>query len=985
MNGPETLPFGEGTQTARPGGTPLVGRHDALREFTQTVDALSPGHPGSSSGYPPRTGSSGFRFLAVVGEPGAGKTRLLAELAHLTTGRGLTTLWGRAAEFEQIMPFSALVDALDDHLEARRDELSGRLAPGQARGLASVFPALAAKLPPEAEDAEAPESDDQSGMVRYRLYRALRQLVDELAAPSGLALILDDLHWADDSSAEFLDHLVRHPPRGKVLVAIAYRPAQVTPRLAALALSAGARGRQVTVGPLDQAEVEEFLGPRVNRTRSRALYEASGGNPFYLEALARMSQREVGDLPPTVRAALRVELGDLSPGSLLIAQAAAVTADEFVPALAAVTAQVPEATALEGLNELVARDIVRPAAAGRFRFRHPLVRRTAYESAAAGWQLAAHARLAAHLAELGAPATVQAHHVERSGSFGDQRAVATLVEAARTVATHAPVTAAHWLRKALDLTPEEPATLEDRLELLMELSRTQGVSGRLAEGRDTARELLRLLPVDDHARRARAARICALMERQLDRPAEARALLLDELRRMPDPRAAAAIPLRMRLVAESMMRVDFRAAQAVLDLMPDSGDDWEPDLAMAVAALRPMPAYAAGRMVEALRAADAADRLVSTALDDHLAEWLDAVAWLCWAETNLGRYSVALRHFERAVAVARSTGQTYILTNLLAGKARTLTVLGRLPEALATVEESVEGARLLESGQQLVFALTQFCVSSALTGEHEAALRAVEEAIRAGVGGGEVWSDMARHARGVALVMAGRMGEGIEAILDACGRFDDPRLDRGTLVASCELLALAEASHGRASEAVRWAEVAAGITDPALPVFSGFIPLARAHALRASDPAQAAALAQEAARLLTAGERRIDAGRALLAAGQAYGDAGRRPVAIECLRDAAEIFQTAGARALAAQALREQRRLGVRVSSTAAAGQGGGAHGLSPRELEIAGLVAEGLTNQQIAEQLFLSARTVETHLTRVFAKLGVTSRVGVATKLNRK
>ncbi|GAA3800934.1 hypothetical protein GCM10022226_20690 [Sphaerisporangium flaviroseum] len=970
MSSRETLPFGEGAETALTGGVPLVGRGAELAAFAHTVEA---------------TFTAGFQFLAVVGEPGAGKTRLLAELAELAEGRGLTTLWGRAAEFEQIMPFSALIDALDDHLEARRDELTERLGTGQARQLAAVFPALAAKMPEVPDATEEPEGADQSGMVRYRLYRALRQLIDELAAPAGLALILDDVHWADDSSAEFLDHLVRHPPRGKVLVVVAYRPAQVSPRLASLIMSAGGHGRQVTVGPLNQAEVEQFLGPRVNRTRGRALYEASGGNPFYLEALARMGRLEVSELPPTVRAALQVELGDLSPGSLLVAQAAAVTADEFEPALAAVTAQVSETTALEALDELVARDIVRPAAAGRFRFRHPLVRRAAYESSAAGWQLAAHARLAAHLATLGAPATVQAHHFERSGSFGDQRAIATLVEAARTVAAQAPVTCAHWLRKALDLMPEDPGTLEDRLELLMELSRAQGVSGRLAEGRDAARELLRLLPETDHTRRARAARICALMERQLDRPHEARALLLDELRRMPDPRAAAAIPLRMRLVAESMMRVDFRAAQAVLDLMPDDDDDWEPDLAMAVAALRPMPAYAAGKMAEALRSADAADRLITTALDEHLAEWLDAVAWLCWAETNMGRHSVALRHFERAAAVARSTGQTYILTNLLAGTARTLVVLGRLPEALATVEESVEGARLLESGQQLVFALTQLCLASAWSGDHDAGLRAGEEAIQVGVGGDEVWGDMARHARGVALIAAGRLGEGAEAVLDACDGFGNPRLDRGTLLASCELLAYADAARGRPPDAARWAERAAALAHPHLPVFSGLIPLARAHALRPTDPAVAAAQGEEAAVLLTAGERRIDAGRALLTAGLAYGEAGERRLARERLRDATEVFRTCGARGLEAQAVREQRRLGVRVSAPGPAGQGGAPYGLSPRELEIATLVAAGLTNQLIAEQLFLSVRTVETHLSHVFAKLGVGSRVGVATKLNQK
>ncbi|NKZ06331.1 helix-turn-helix transcriptional regulator [Actinomadura latina] len=92
---------------------------------------------------------------------------------------------------------------------------------------------------------------------------------------------------------------------------------------------------------------------------------------------------------------------------------------------------------------------------------------------------------------------------------------------------------------------------------------------------------------------------------------------------------------------------------------------------------------------------------------------------------------------------------------------------------------------------------------------------------------------------------------------------------------------------------------------------------------------------------------------------------------------------------LHAQVVREQRRLGVRVASAGAAAKTGKAgkdlpFGLSPREHEIALLVADGLGNQRIAERLYLSVRTVETHLSRVFAKIGVSSRVGVATAMNR-
>jgi DNA-binding CsgD family transcriptional regulator len=941
-------------------GTSLVGRRAALDSLASVVESTRDGE---------------FQFLAVVGEPGAGKTRLLTELVALADGRGLTTLCGRAAEFEQIMPFSALVDALDDHLESRRAQITERLGPAQRRLLATIFPAL--------DEAPGPdEQPDRSGMARLRLYRALRQLLDELAGPDGLALILDDVHWADPGSAEFLDHLVRHPPRGKVLVALAYRPAQAPPRVAALVHAVG--GQQVVVDPLGPDEVAELLGPEVTRARGRALYEASGGNPFYLEALARMERLDLPELPASVRAVLALELENLPVGSLRVAQAAATAADEFHPARVAVAAEVDEAATLAALDDLVARDILRPAAAGRFRFRHPLVRQAAYEHADAGWRLGAHARLAAHLANENAPATVQAHHVERSGSFGDRSAVATLLTAARKVVAQAPETSAHWLGKALELLPVEPATLEHRLELLMELSWALGVSGRLTESRDTARELLTLLPADQHARRARAARICALMERQLDRPHEARALLLDELNRMPNPRALAALPLRVRLVAESLLRVDHRAAQAVLDLMPDSGEGWEPGLTVAVAAMRPMAAHAAGRTADALRTADAAARLVEASPDNHLVDWLDAVVWLGWADCFMGRYSLSLRHFDRAVDLARASGQAYVLTNLLAGKARTLVAVGRLTEALVTVEESVDIARLLRSGQQLVFGLTQLCLAQTRTGDHDAALQTAEEAVTTVEGSREVWDYMARNARGVALLAAGRTDEGVDALVRSCTNLDDPKLDRVTLVATCELLAQTEAARGNAAAATTWAERAAGFDDPGLPVLSGLVTLARAHVARPENPDAAAAWAEEAAARLRACLRRIDAGRALLTAGLAHEAAGHGDLARERLREATEVFRECGAGAMEAQAVRELRRLGVRVTTPMPPGRGGGSYGLSPRELEVARLVTRGLTNQKIAGELYLSVRTVETHLSRVFAKLGVASRAGVAAKLAR-
>ncbi|TYB38016.1 helix-turn-helix transcriptional regulator [Actinomadura chibensis] len=973
----------------RPGNAPLVGRRDALEEIGRVLDAAQ----------------DGYGFLAVVGEPGAGKTRLLNELADAATARKLTYVAGRAAEFEQEMPFGAVVDALDDHLEEHTPDLS----PAALRLLGTVFPALA-----DLTDHPPAAASPDSGVARYQLHRTVRHALEELADPHGLVLILDDLHWADDATIELLDHLVRHPPRARVLISVAYRPAQASPRLAALVDAAGPQGVRVTVDPLTQSEVEEFLGPEVSRARCEALFKASGGNPFYLEALSKMGEggmpagagpdrqgwgrgvANLTELPPAVRAALQVELSALPPEALRMARGAAVAADVFEPALAAVAAEMEQGAALTALDVLTGHDVVRPAPGGRFRFRHPLVRHVAYASTAAGWRIAAHSRVSSRLAELGAPAAVRAHHVVRSARFGDREAIRTLVEAARVVAYQAPGTAAYWLEAALELMPDgtDPAAdgaYPDRVELLLELAHVQTVSGHAEAGRETARTLLGLLPLDDTVRRARAVVLCAIVERQVGRIHEARALVLDELRRITDRQTPEAVLLRIRLVNDRMQRIDTRGSQAVLDTIPDSGPGWGPGLTAAVVAMRPMVSYGRGAVEEAIGYATKADQLFSAAADTDFADCLDSFAWLIFAESFLGMYDSALRHAERLVSITRKTGQTYTLGYMLAGQSRILASVGRMAEAAAVADEAAAVGRELRSQEVLAYGLIQQCLTASWMGDHDRALRAGEEAVANDTGSGEWWTHMTHVARALAMVNAGRTAEGAEALIAACGD-GTLGLDFDTLVICAETLASVRAAEdapppdGR--DAAYWADIADAIANPALPGDVGLARLARAHALRAADPAASAACAAEAAELLAKTGRRPDAGRAELAAGLAHAAAGDRAAARERVRAAAEIFEACGMRGLLAQTVREQRRLGVRVpppgGSRAKTVRQEMPFGLSPREYEIAQLVAEGCSNQQIAERLYLSVRTVETHLSRVFAKIGVPSRVGVATAMNR-
>ncbi|MBO2451024.1 AAA family ATPase [Actinomadura barringtoniae] len=938
----------------------LVGRRDVLDLLDRALNAT-------------RTG--GFLQLSLIGEPGVGKTRLLRELAT-RAAPDLAVFEGRATEFEQETPFGLILDALEDHVE--RADLA--LTTDEKCLLAHLFPTLS---------EGSGLTGDLSGLARHHLHRATRRLLELIAEERGLVLILDDLHWADTPSLDLLDYLVRHPPRARILVAMGYRPQQASAQLVTLSEEEG--GRAIPVRPFTEGEADEFLTPRISRSRRRELFQESGGNPFYLEALTQMDPGGTAakqavdaefspELPLAVRAALQAEFANLDPAVRTVAQGAAVISDEFNATLTAAASGMSESMALSGLDTLVARDIVRPAAPAHFRFRHPLLRQAAYESAGAGWRLAAHARLAAHLERLGAPAVVRARHVEHSAQFGDGAAIATLTEAARAVAAHAPTTTAHWLRAALDLMPEDAGHpgLPDRVDLLFELFHVQAVSGRADMARGTGTELLRILPAEDYARRAKAVQLCGVIYRQLGRHELARAFVRDELAKIADPESPAAAILHARTAADRLLVLDIDGAQAALDHIPERAPEWPPGLEVAVEAMRALPAYGHGRVADALRYLDETGSLIDGTPDEHLHQFMDSLGWFCWSTVLLGRYELALHHFEQTRALALRTGQNYMLGYILAGLARLHVLTGRLPEAAKAADEALEEGRLLRSDELRVYAITQQCLCASEFGEHDRALRLGEEAMAVDPHAREWWSAMARYTHAAALLEAERMEEGTAAMLDLWNAGPAEHLDPGTLVSSAERMSHAEATAGRAEDAHRWAGLAESMASPELAGEVGLARLARAHALRLNDPGAAAALAAEAAELLGAAGRRPDSGKAELAAAKAHGEAGERTLAKARLRNARQIFEDCSMRGLNAKVVREQRRLGVYVP-TSAGGRTGNDHGLSRRELDVVALIIEGDSNQQIAERLFISVRTVETHISHIFAKLGVSSRLGVA------
>ena len=514
------------------------------------------------------------RALALLGEPGIGKTRLLAELRERSERSGQLVLSGSASELEYELPFWVFVDALDEYVRALASERLGALDDGTRAELAHVLPSLAAGA-----RAGAALADE-----RYRTHRAMRRLLEVLAAGRPLVLALDDLHWADSGSIELLASLLHRPPAAPVVIAVGMRPRQAPARLSAALERAHRAGvmTRLELEALSVTEARSLLGAAVDD----AVYRESGGNPFYLQQLVRFPDAR------TVAAALTEELAALAAGPRRLLEGAAVAGDPFEPELAAAAAGAPEASAMDALDELIRRDLVRTTdVPRRFRFRHPLVRQAVYEAAPGAWRLGAHERCAAALAARGAPASARAHHVEHAARHGDAAAIAVLREAGEAVAQRNPAGAAHWFATALRLLGDASPP-DARIALLTPLAGALAATGRFAEAREALLESLRVVPAGDVAGRVQLASACAGVELLLGRYEAARQRLADALAGLEDPSSSQAVALMIHLAVDAYYRVEYSLAR-----------DWAARALDAATPLGERPLIAAAGAVLALATA----------------------------------------------------------------------------------------------------------------------------------------------------------------------------------------------------------------------------------------------------------------------------------------------------------------------------------------------------------------------------------------------
>ncbi len=690
------------------GGPSLIGRRAEIEAVAAALQSLD---------------ARGGGFLVVSGEPGIGKSRLLEELADEAQRRGHLVLAGRTAEFEREVPFAVWIDAMDAELSRLDRSRLRRMGVSRLDELGTIFPSL-----------DGGSDGDRVQHDRVRAHRAVRELLDGLAATRPVVVVLDDLQWADPASLELVAALARRPPDRRVLIAVAHRPAEALRWLrGGLERATGALA--VDLDPLAPDEAAALVPERVPAGLRPALLHEAGGNPFYLQQLARAPAAAGGEgrpevleggftVPAGVAASLAEELGDLPDPTQRLLRGAAVAGEPFDLWLAAACAPLELDAALEALDPALAVDLVRPTPLpGQFLFRHPLVRRAIYAGAGEGFRLAAHRRAAEALDARGIEPSARAHHVARSAQPGDEAGIAVLLAAAERHASTAPASAAAWFGSALRLLAE--AEPERRAEVLVRRARALLAAGHLEESHDALVTALDLVPPEGVAE---PVVLLAEIEQWMGRPDAAEERLSAARARLDeaDPKTAALLALRLMFTDIWNGRRESAGVhgEAAFAAAQRAGD--EPVLAAVEATLGQLVAHV--DVASARGLLDAAAARVAALDDDRLADALDTLYSLGWGATHLEAYDEAVGHFARGLAIARRHGVVRYLMTFRTEPAEPLLRSGRVREALAVADDAVEAARLHPSPRFLWWALWIRSTILLRTGEVEEAEADLDEA-----------------------------------------------------------------------------------------------------------------------------------------------------------------------------------------------------------------------------------------------------------------
>ena len=899
--------------------------------------------------------SDGASALVLEGDAGMGKTTLWRAAVAAAETAGLRVLRAEPAESETALSFSGLGDLLDSVLEEALEPLPS----GQRSALARAL---------VLEESEARPPDAHA--VGVALLNALRGL----STTRELLVAVDDVQWLDAASAGALAYAARRLNSEHVGVLLARRSGVES--LLMDELRRTPRCGDLAVGPLDLTAlhqvVQSHLGAALPRPLLAEIHQASGGNPFYALEIVRTLTRSGVSVEAGRPLPVPDSLHDLVHGRLL---ALPSESRDFLAAAAAhahptisITEEASGVDRRVGLPPALEARIVETVDE-RIRFTHPLLAAGALETADSQRRAEIHARLA----ELLEDPEARAWQLAASVQAPDEDVAATLEGAARHArARGAPRPAALLLDRARHLTP--PDQTEEACRRAVDAAylhyesgdsvraaeQLQAVIANLAPGGLRARALMRLARV-----------------RSYQAQDEATALFLQAIDEADDDRETLAVAhegvatclFRRREQLEDAVEHAELAAQLAHDL----GDE-----ALVAEALgsKLLPETLLGRtaaaetLTRALAVQDAAsDRRV---LGQPL--WMASVYWW-WTDSVERARQANYEALQRCQDLGDESSRPYVL--LLTAMIESL--LGELEAARRSALAGQELAR--QAGQLMPHAYNL----------------AIEALIEAQLGHPEGVRSAADRALELVPTTAGRPAELVarSGLGHLALSLDDPD------AADRELRPITEfARSQRFGEpgALRFvvdqieALIQLGRRDEAVELLDWYEGNARrlervsalANCLRCRGllDAQAGQLEsalrafRDALELHAGVELPLDRGRTLLALGAAQRRSKRRREARQTLEEARAVFEGIGAALWAERARAEIKRISGRAATPGA---------LTPAEERVAALVAEGKTNREVAAALFLADRTVEGHLSRVFAKLGIRHRAELAGALQTR
>ena len=914
-----------------------------------------------------RTGRG--RFVVVEGPAGIGKTALLAAARTAAAEDGMRVLRSRATEMETNFAFGVVRQLFERPLvEAseleRADLLQG--AAGVAAGMIGLPGAPAADAPPSA-------GVDPSFAILHGLY----WLCANLAGAGPLCLIVDDAHWADAASLRYLAFLLTRLEELDIALVVATRPPEARTDAELLtAVTTDSSAEVVRLAPLSRPAVAELLGAGLGRAPDPDVVDTSlrvtRGMPFLVRELAEAlregsSGRDVEALGRSVH----LRLFRLPEPAARLARALAVLEQSDL-LLAARLAGLEELEAAEAVDLLAAMGILEP---GRpLTFVHPIVRDGIYSELSSAQRVQGHRRAAELLAEQpGAEARV-AEHLLVSEPADDGWVVDRLVAAAREAGRQgAPESEVVFLRRAL----AEPAPAGDRAALLLDLGMAEASIGHA----DWQKHLRGAVDAAQDAEAAvSATMVLATGLSRVQRFGEA-VEVLDRASLSLDPRdseltllleAAAIAPAMNGAATAPSVALRSKTLRAQVGAHPAPRE-----LPLAVSAFTSVlinePAEVGAEL--ATRALVAGG---STLGGSRGRPWFSFATWfslttfsLLWGE----QYTQLRPLLDASIAQARATGDSSRLAVGLATRGWLALLLGDLDAAEADAQTALAATKLpappmyrVMNGGLLVKTLVE-------RGELDAAEEALAP-LDSNAESGSVIAAEVRFARGRLRIAQGRITEGLEDFLAV-----------GTVLTGATIIcpgyvpwrseaALAQLALGDQGSAEDLAE------EELLLARAFGAPRALGVALRAAGVVaggdRGVSLLREAIEAFEHGDARLERARAHADLGAMLRRRNRRSEARELLREALDASDRAGARPLADYAETELRATGARPRRVVLTGL----DSLTASERRIAELASEGLSNREIAQMLFVTARTVEGHLTSVFRKLRVQSRDELPTAL---